>query len=63
MSIKNYNDIITIQDATTGEIIVNLPIKNISYATIEAIVSDLVMGDTEDKHGFIIKWGYKATSL
>lgn len=60
MSVRNFNELLIIQDALTGEIIVNLPTYSLTPLTIRSIVSDLIAGDSIDKHGFIIKYGIKS---
>lgn len=60
MSIRNFNEILIVQDALTGEVIVNLPTNSLTPSTIESILADLIAGDSIDKHGFIIKYGIRS---
>lgn len=59
MSVRDNNIYLFITDALTGEQIVSLPIIRLKDDTIIHTICDLYLEDKADKHGFIIKYGFR----
>lgn len=59
MSVKDNNMYLFISDCLTGEQIVSLPIVRLKDDTIMSTLCDLYLDDKHDKHGFILKYGFK----
>lgn len=60
MSIKDYNKCINIIDATSGDIIETILLRNHSYTTIYNIIYDIVLDDfNNNQHGVLLKYGIK----
>lgn len=60
MSVKDYNKCINVFDATTGDVIDTILLRNYSLPTVEIIINDLFTNDFSDnEHGLLIKYGIK----
>ena len=60
MSIKDYNKCINVIDATTGDIIEIIYLRNHSYNTIYTLINDLFLYDfNNNQHGILLKYGIK----
>lgn len=60
MSIKDYNKCINVINATTGDIIEIILLRNHSYNTIYNMINDIVLEDfNNNQHGILLKYGIK----
>lgn len=57
MSIRDYNKVIIITDATTGDIIQNIKIRLFKEKTILDMIGDILVDDKQNEHGILIKYG------